>query len=105
MRLVTFSMGADERLGVMLDDDQVLDLTGASSGAPELASMQALIESGQPGLELAGRYQAQAGSANINALADIRLLAPIPRPIKIRDCQLMHEHVERGWRNVALDQA
>jgi len=98
LRLVTFQQGPTQRLGALIDDDtEVVDLT--QSGAPALASMQALIEAGDEGLDAARK--ALARPARTCPFGDVRLLAPLPRPIKLRDCQLYLEHVRIGMDRMA----
>jgi len=120
MRLVTFraATGAP-RFGV-LDGDRVLEpgpvlqadqrqRAGSStqSRAPEVATeMVAFFESGQAGLQHAQRavqiaraHQEQgdalvddAGVSVVHTLDDIQLLAPVPRPRRIRDYLTYTEH-------------
>jgi 2-keto-4-pentenoate hydratase/2-oxohepta-3-ene-1,7-dioic acid hydratase in catechol pathway len=74
MRFVTFQQGdTGARPGVVVGD-QVIDLTEV---APDLLT---LIQMGDDGLRQA-RERADAAE-NAVALADVRLLAPIPRPRK-----------------------
>ena len=84
MRLLTYEREGDPRLGLLLQE-RVVDLADETSGAlPE--SMQAFIEAGAPSLERAHEL-IDSLSADTDALArvsmplaDVRLLAPIPRP-------------------------
>lgn len=89
MKLVTYraSVEAAARLGVIVDD-LVVDVAALaeSQGKNLPASMLELIDAGRPGLdtlrdclaEANGRFQ--TGTAM--ALANVKLLAPIPRPRK-----------------------
>ena len=89
MKLVTYraSVEAGARLGV-IDGDLVVDVEalGASQGEDLPDSMLGLIDMGRPGLdalrdcldEAEGRHA--PGTAT--ALANVKLLAPIPRPRK-----------------------
>lgn len=89
MKLVTYraSVEAQARLGV-IDGDLVVDVErlGAAQGEALPATMLGLIDCGRPGLEtLAACLQAanarhRPGTAT--ALANVKLLAPIPRPRK-----------------------
>ena len=84
MRLLTYEREGAPRLGLLLQE-RVVDLADATIGAlPE--SMQAFIEAGAPALGRA-RELIDSLSAGADALArastplaDVRLLAPIPRP-------------------------
>ena len=111
MRLVTFdSASGAERLGALFDgDSQVADLaeahrsrTGAIS--PHLVSMQALIEGGSEALDLAAAAleQARRASAGVAPRADIRLRAPIPRPVQMRDFLCFEQHLRNSFAR-ALD--
>ncbi len=71
MRFVTFQRGDTARPGVIVDES-VVDL---GSVAPDLLS---LIEMGPAGIERA--RAAIAGATETVPLADVSLLAPIPRP-------------------------
>jgi hypothetical protein len=88
MKLVTFAYKDQQRLGALARDG-VLDLAAASATpAPMFASMLALIEAGPEAWDAARAIVAAAGRAAMHALADIRLLAPLPRPTRLRDCSL-----------------
>lgn len=89
MKLVTYrpSIEAAATLGVLVDD-MVVDVRAlaASQGVALPDTMLGLIDSGRPGLEALRACLAQtegklpAGTAT--AFANVRLLAPIPRPRK-----------------------
>lgn len=89
MKLVTYraSVEAEARLGVVVDD-LVVDVEGlgAACGEDLPDSMLGLIDAGRPGLNtLRGCLEECDGDfpAGIaTALANVRLLAPIPRPRK-----------------------
>lgn len=89
MKLVTYraSVEAAARLGV-IDGDLVVDVQrlGLALGETLPASMLELIDLGRPGLDaLRGCLQAAQGRhkpGTATALANVRLLAPIPRPRK-----------------------
>jgi 2-keto-4-pentenoate hydratase/2-oxohepta-3-ene-1,7-dioic acid hydratase in catechol pathway len=95
MRLVTYRDGAREAIGA-LRDDGVVDLT---SIAP---TMQALIEGGPQLLAHAREHVANATTAR--PLADVTLLAPIPRPRKNIICLGMNyaEHAYESLRAKGL---
>ncbi len=74
MRLVTFEESGTARAGALVEGgSRVVDL--------EAGDMLALLESGDAGLA-AAKAKADAAAASF-ALADVRLLAPVPRPPKI----------------------
>jgi 2-keto-4-pentenoate hydratase/2-oxohepta-3-ene-1,7-dioic acid hydratase in catechol pathway len=89
MKLVTYraSVEASARLGVILGD-LVVDaaLLGEAFGEAIPDSMLGLIDAGRPGLAALSALLAKAGNVppigTATALANVTLLAPIPRPRK-----------------------
>ncbi|KQX19241.1 MULTISPECIES: fumarylacetoacetate hydrolase family protein [unclassified Sphingomonas] len=95
MRLVTYERGGTESIGALLDGDSVVDLAAATDEAPAyFGSMQALIEAGEPALRHARAIVEAAPETAVLGLCDVALLAPLPRPVKMRDCQLFLEHLQ-----------
>lgn len=92
MRLLTFESPAGVRLGALLANG-VCDLT--RSNEPALASMQALIEGGDTALALA-RDRVARDAARLRP-ADIRWLAPLPRPAQLRDCLGFEAHLRNAY--------
>jgi len=96
MRLVTLA----ERGGVIaaLRNDQVVLLDQVAS------SMLELIALGPSGLERAAQIVAEAGPDQTRPLADVQLLAPIPRPTKNIFCLGMNyaEHARESMRAKGL---
>jgi 2-keto-4-pentenoate hydratase/2-oxohepta-3-ene-1,7-dioic acid hydratase in catechol pathway len=76
MRLYTFEVDGEKRIGAE-QDDRIVDLT--AGGLPR--SMLELLQAGDTATERARQVAAEA--AVTHALRDVRLLAPIPRPPKI----------------------
>lgn len=102
MRLVTFESGSGQRLGAVIDDGRtVVDLQAAQqskgNSAPELDSMLALIEAGEPGLDLARELIETAPAECRLPMADVRLLAPLPRPTQMRDFLCFEEHLKNSF--------
>lgn len=99
MRLATFTTkaGGEPRVGVLsADTASLIDLDAESrrlngETLAAFSSMQALIESGEAGLS-AARDIAQRGRAD-HLLDGVRLLAPLPRPVQIRDCMCFEGHL------------
>lgn len=105
MKFVTFESESGQKLGALLGD-RVLDLTAAAalaghSGFPE--TMQSLIEAGEAGLVAARALVSQAPSAAL--LSRQPLLAPLPHPIRFRDCSLFLEHMVVAMERVAQEMA
>lgn len=86
MKLATFDAGAGPRLGAVTEAGMI-DLT--ATGKPELATMLALIEAGEPGLA-AAREAAQGEAMPMEGLT---LLAPIPVPPQMRDASTFPKHI------------
>jgi len=98
MKLVTFNAGEGDRLGVLSNDNSVIDLIKADSKPPAFRSMQALIESGEEGLK-------QARSTSESAIADgaalipngqYKLCAPLPVPQQVRDFMCFEKHLKQS---------
>jgi 2-keto-4-pentenoate hydratase/2-oxohepta-3-ene-1,7-dioic acid hydratase in catechol pathway len=82
-------------------DSRIVDLQAAheqryGTRSPVLTSMQALIEAGDAGLDVA---QAMAADRSASlALSGVRLLAPVPVPVQIRDCLCFELHLKQAYR-------
>lgn len=99
MRLVTFETYASgERIGAVLDSGDVLDLTAASDLAPAFMSMLALIEAGAEAWDHARRLIAVAPRADVHARHTVRLRAPLPKPVQMRDAMCFHGHIVNSMR-------
>ncbi|ODU03739.1 MAG: 2-hydroxyhepta-2,4-diene-1,7-dioate isomerase [Pseudonocardia sp. SCN 72-86] len=92
MRLVTYRPpgDAEPRVGA-LDGERVVDLPG-------FASMLDVLDRGATGLDDARTLAAAA--ATTHPLADVTLLAPLPRPRTMRDFMLVEEHVRNSFGDV-----
>jgi len=89
MRIVTYETADGPRPGAVTETDGIVDL------GPVATSVQALIEGGPQALD---RARALAGTADpVVALADARLLAPLPRPVQMRDCLAFEEHLKNAF--------
>jgi 2-keto-4-pentenoate hydratase/2-oxohepta-3-ene-1,7-dioic acid hydratase in catechol pathway len=104
MKLGTFS-GTDgaSRLGVAMPGSRILDVGAAhaaasGASAPQLASMMALIESGASGRKLIEALLRDESAIRpfVADLSRVRLRAPLPLPMQIRDCSLFEQHVRNG---------
>ena len=98
MKLATYEVGGMQRIGVVdtaagtVTDLQQAHhkLTGVAS--PFFTDMQALIEGGKPATDLAAKTSSAAPKDAVLALSSIRLLAPIPVPVQIRDFFAFEQH-------------
>lgn len=104
MKFVTFTSGGGPRLGAIIAEGQILDVTGIAQGNPAFASLLDLIDSGETGLKQARIWadQAVTGEASatkyVERLDTVRLLSPIPRPRKNVYCVGLNylSHVEQN---------
>jgi 2-keto-4-pentenoate hydratase/2-oxohepta-3-ene-1,7-dioic acid hydratase in catechol pathway len=97
---MTFSVGAEARLGAIACDGGIVDLA-ARDGHEALRSMQGLIEAGESGLSLAGRLTREAQETLDPA--SVTWLAPLPCPLQMRDFLAFEEHMRMaGWRGAQL---
>jgi 2-keto-4-pentenoate hydratase/2-oxohepta-3-ene-1,7-dioic acid hydratase in catechol pathway len=98
MKLVTFeSPGTAPHVGALTGDlDRLVDLTAAAGGA-EFGDMLSLIDAGEPALERARRCVREA--AKTIAVSEVRLLAPIPVPRRLRDFLSFELHVRQSRAN------
>ena len=123
MRLITFTRRNEQRLGLMGPQDQVIDLAEVNrrylkGGKPAfLGSMQAFIEAGAKALQVARKAEKfvaaksvaeQKKLAHAGALLkpnQVRIIAPIPRPIKnvVMLGVNYREHVDEGARARSLE--
>jgi len=107
MRLISFSRGGAASYGLILREGKVLDLPKAASlsgtSSPG-ANMIAFIAGGAAALAAARKLEQAAGdgqlSAAVCALPEVKLLAPIPRPLKNVFCVGRNyvDHVAEGYR-------
>lgn len=104
MRLVTFaSDGGPQRLGALVDDDNiVVDLQAAAEAQtgvtnPAFSSVLALIEAGDGALDQAYVVRDKADGRARLARDRVRLWAPIQPPPQIRDCLCFEEHLKNAF--------
>lgn len=101
MKLATFDGGQGPRLGALTaSGTDLVDLT--ATGTAALANMQSLIDAGPDGLA-AARAALDAAAVSV-PLTDVRLLAPLPCPLQIRDASTAPRHIAHapvGMRRLA----
>jgi 2-keto-4-pentenoate hydratase/2-oxohepta-3-ene-1,7-dioic acid hydratase in catechol pathway len=97
VKLGTFiAPGGAQHVGAALPDGRIADLT-ASAPDPAFRDMLSLIEAGPVALD---RARAAAAAPKVtHAMADIRLLAPLPRPPRMRDFLCFELHVRQSRAN------
>jgi len=107
MRLVTFrGLGGERvgtRVGALKGEDGLVDLA-AAAGARGLdfpRTMLALIEAGPEALALARDLVDIEPEAALRPLDAVKLLAPLPRPTRLRDCCLFLEHMDKALDKLA----
>ena len=95
MKLVTFLQDGRQRLGAQTSEGATLDLAAAAEilklEPQAFGSMQDLVEAGSAGLDTA-RAALRADPAEARR-TDVHLLAPLPRPIQVRDFMCFETHV------------
>jgi len=117
MKLLTFSLENRSRLGVLFQDDTVIDLQAgylALCGETSLLLETGLhfLQGGEPAREQVEKViefvTLQQPPETTYPLMGISLLAPILRPTSIRDCMVFEKHVRQAirtvlrWRSPAL---
>lgn len=103
MRLVTFEHSGRQKIGGLVGNAQILDLADAwtrrsGTADPVFASMQSLIEAGPHAWDRARALLAAPPAEDLVRLSSVRLRAPLPRPVRLRDCSLFLEHMEAALK-------
>ncbi|MCZ8294621.1 MAG: fumarylacetoacetate hydrolase family protein [Hylemonella sp.] len=98
MKLATFDLPDGSRhIGAVLDDGQQLVDFSASSKAPAMQTMLALIDGGAAALDEARQLLSRA--AMVRKVADIRLAAALPEPRQMRDFLCFEKHFRQARAN------
>lgn len=101
MKLVTFDLPTGERhIGAMLPGEQTLVDFTASSAAPAMRNMLALIDGGAAALDQAREWLAKPGVTH--DLAAVRLTAPLPEPRQMRDFLCFEKHFRQARAHMHL---
>jgi fumarylacetoacetate (FAA) hydrolase len=96
MKLVTFRSNDRERVGAVMADGRIIDL---GAGDPRLAvDMITLIREQDELMPLA-----RAATGPLLDLAGVTLLAPVPRPVAMRDGYAFRQHVATARRNRGME--
>lgn len=98
MRLITYRGEGVEKIGAWIEGDKfIVDLkksaTLLAKTDVDFQSMQSLIEGGSQCWELANWLIEQRPDEAVCQTEEVTLLAPIPRPIQLRDCLTFPEHL------------
>jgi len=102
MKLVSYERKGKARAGALVDGDRkIVDLAEAHKEAfgksySAFASVQALIEAGDAGLERA-YATVKKGRKGAFAKKGVRMLAPVPVPIQMRDCLCFELHLKQSF--------
>lgn len=101
MKLVTYEAQSGPRLGALVGEHQVLDLAAAGdkTGQSCPPDMLSLIEGGERLWDTARSLIATAPEEALRA--NVKLMAPLPRPVRFRDCNLFLEHMEVALEKIA----
>jgi 2-keto-4-pentenoate hydratase/2-oxohepta-3-ene-1,7-dioic acid hydratase in catechol pathway len=81
MKLITFAVGGQERIGALLAEEQLVDFSQADSSLPQ--EMVAFLKGGDAARERAAQIMANPPQEAILPLSKVKLCAPIPKPGKI----------------------
>lgn len=109
MRLISFELNGRPRLGAWTDGDRhIVDLQTAAEqhqgqASPALASLHDLMEGGEAALDLARTLLQAMPDEAVRPSEGTRLLAPVPRPIQMRDSLAFELHLRQAKRaNAAM---
>lgn len=101
MKLVTFLKAGAEKIGAVMADGRILDFAAAE---PRLAvDMLTLIRRQDELMPLARALAAAPPAPALVDPATVRLLAPLPRPVSMRDGYAFRQHVLTARRNRGLE--
>lgn len=102
MKLVTFRCrDAHDRLGALLDDGCLLDLTAAGRSTA-FSSMRGFIDAGADAWSEAGALIHAADEAYVRSAGTWDLQAPLPRPAQFRDSMCFNLHIMQSFRAAAI---
>jgi 2-keto-4-pentenoate hydratase/2-oxohepta-3-ene-1,7-dioic acid hydratase in catechol pathway len=96
LKLVTYASDGAEHLGALISGENVLDLNHAAAlrglgGVP--SSMIELLGDWERGLPLVAGLAAGPPGGAVRELGEVALLAPVPRPPRIRDYMTYEQHI------------
>ncbi len=95
MRVLTCtSEGAPAKPAALIEGERVVELP--------YADMITFLEAGDEGMERARELVAAPPEDKARSLADVSLLAPLPRPSSVRDCMTFETHLINSTRVMGL---
>ena len=100
MKLVTFVSQGRERIGAVMADGRILDFHGADQRLA--VDMLTLIRRQDQLMPLAQALEARPGPCLLDP-AGITLLAPVPRPVAMRDGYAFRQHVATARANRGME--
>lgn len=103
MKLATFrAEGGRQAIGIV-DSARglIVDIALAAPDNPAFADMQSLIDAGPRALDQVRSIEARAEQIGQLALSEIELLAPVPRPIQMRDAMTFPLHIRQSLRGLS----
>jgi 2-keto-4-pentenoate hydratase/2-oxohepta-3-ene-1,7-dioic acid hydratase in catechol pathway len=105
MKFVTFRRGNRTSAGLLLDGGRVLDLSQGIPGLDNATTVLDVVLAGEAGLKAVRAAAERPDAAKTLALADVKLIAPIPHPRKNVFCVGRNylEHVAEGYRARGAD--
>ncbi|TWH34486.1 MULTISPECIES: fumarylacetoacetate hydrolase family protein [unclassified Aminobacter] len=102
MKLVTYDRKGTQRAGALVDGDhKIIDLNDAHEEVygkqhESFRSVHDMIEAGDAALDMAYELLKKATNSAFPR-ADVKLLAPVPVPIQIRDCLCFETHLKQAF--------
>ncbi len=101
MKLVSFVRDEVEKIGAVLADGRILDFAAADARLG--VDMLTLIRRQDELMPLARALVARPLPEAVLQAAAVRLLAPVPRPVSMRDGYAFRQHVATARRNQGLE--
>ena len=101
MKLVTYLHGGSEQIGAVLGDGRIIDFAAADLRLA--VDMLTLIRRQDELLPLAQALVAAPPPIALRDAASVTLLAPVPRPVSMRDGYAFRQHVATARRNRGVE--
>jgi fumarylacetoacetate (FAA) hydrolase len=101
MKLVTFLQAGMEKIGAVMADGRILDFAAADTRLA--VDMLALLRRQDELMPLARSLAVAPPAAALVDATSLRLLAPVPRPVSMRDGYAFRQHVATARQNRGLE--